>query len=78
LKNHIKAHKVEYRVRWNKERARFDVFRGDVRTALFSHQRGTAVGIAIREAQQEAIASGDKIIVTSTLNGKLVMEWCGD
>ena len=77
MKNHIKPHKIEYRVTWNLDRARFDIYRDKIRTTSFSYQRGAAVGLAIRQAQKEAMLSGDKIIVTSTLNGKRKMEWDG-
>jgi hypothetical protein len=65
----------EFSVIWNRERSRFDVYRDARRTPSFSYQRGTAVGIAIREAQQEAMLTGQKIIVTSTNIGKRVIEW---
>jgi hypothetical protein len=74
---HTKAHAVEYRVAWDQERGRFDIFRDKERTASFSRQQGTAIGFAIREAQREAAESGKKIIVTSMRNGKRNMEWDG-
>jgi hypothetical protein len=74
---HTKPHAVEYRVAWNQERGRFDILRAEERTASFSRQQGTAVGLAIREAQREASKSGEKIIVTSMRNGKRIMEWDG-
>jgi hypothetical protein len=67
----------EFRVAWNQERSRFDVYRDTERTAAFSSQRGTAVGLAIREAKQEALLTGKKIRVTSTNYGKRVVEWDG-
>ena len=77
LKRKIKAHAVEYRVAWDQERSRFDIFRGADRTPSFSRQQATAIGLAIREAQQEAILTGKKIIVTSMRNGRRIMEWNG-
>jgi hypothetical protein len=77
LKNHIKPHHVEFRVVWDQGRARFDIFRGYDRTASFSSQQATAIGLAVREAQQEAKQTGKKIIVTSVRNGKRIMEWDG-
>lgn len=77
VKNHIKPHEIEYRVMWDQSRGRFDVFRGDDRTSSFSRQQGTAIGLAVREAQQEALQSGKKIIVTSMRNGKRIVEWDG-
>ncbi|MES2292013.1 MAG: hypothetical protein V4527_01810 [Pseudomonadota bacterium] len=74
---HTKPHAVEYRVAWDQERGRFNVLREAERTASFSRQQGTAVGLAIREAQREAAESGKKIIVTSMRNGKRIMEWDG-
>jgi hypothetical protein len=70
-----KAHAIEYRVKCNQERGRFDVYRGEERTASFSHQQATATGIAIRAAQQEARETGEKIIVSSMRNGKQIQEW---
>jgi hypothetical protein len=66
---------VEYRVAWDQERGHFAIFRGTERTPSFSHQQGTAVGLAIREAQQETILGGKYIIVTSMRNGKRIVEW---
>ena len=74
---HTKPHAVEYRVAWDQERGRFDIFRGAERTASFSRQQGTAIGLALRDAQREAAETGQKIIVTSMRNGKRVMEWDG-
>ena len=66
---------VEFRVAWDQERGHFAIFRGTERTASFSLQQGTAVGLAILEAQQETILGGTNIIVTSRRNGKRVVEW---
>ena len=77
LKDRRKPHAVEYRVAWDQERGRFDIFRGSERTASFSRQQGTAIGLALRDAQREAAESGKKIIVTSMRNGKRVVEWDG-
>jgi hypothetical protein len=77
VKSHVKPHAIEYRVVWDQERRRFDILRGEDRTASFSGQQGTAIGLAIREAQQEALLTGQKIIVTSMRNGKRIMEWDG-
>jgi hypothetical protein len=77
VKKHIKPHAVEYRVAWDQERGRFDIFRDRERTASFSRQQATAIGLAIREAQREGAESGDKIIVTSMHNGKRIVEWDG-
>ena len=74
---HTKPHAVEYRVAWDQERGRFEIFRGKERTPSFSRQQGTAIGLAIRDAQREASESGEKIIVTSMRNGKRIMEWDG-
>jgi hypothetical protein len=77
VKRHIKPHLVEYSVAWSRVRGRFDVFRGDERTSSFSCQQAVAIGLAIREARQEAVLTGEKIIVTSTRNGKQITEWDG-
>jgi hypothetical protein len=73
----LKPTAIEYHVAWNQERGRFDVYRGSDRTTSFSRQQGTAVGLAIREAQREATETDEKIIVTSMRNGKRIMEWDG-
>lgn len=77
LKDRRTPHEVEYRVAWDQKRARFDIFREAERTASFSRQQGTAIGLALRDAQREAAESGKKIIVTSMRNGKRVVEWDG-
>jgi hypothetical protein len=77
VKKHIKPHAVEYRVAWDQERGRFDIFRDRERTASFSRQQGTAVGLVIREAQREMSETGQKIIVTSMRSGKCIVEWDG-
>ena len=74
---HTKPHAVEYRVEWSQDRGRFDIFRGSERVPSFSRQQGAAVGLAVREAMQEAMLTGQKIIVTSMRNGKRIMEWDG-
>lgn len=66
---------VEYRVEWSQAHSRFDVFRNADRTASFSRQQAMAISLAVREAQQEAAQTGEKIIVTSMRNGRRIMEW---
>lgn len=67
----------EFSVVWSQERARFDVCRDGVRSGAFARDRSTAIGIAIREARQEALLTGFKIVVSSMLDGKRVVEWDG-
>ena len=65
----------EFRVAWNQERSRFDIYRDSERTSAFSYQRSTAVGLAIREARQEVLETGKKIIVISMNDGRRIVEW---
>lgn len=67
----------EFQVIWNQERCRFDVCRGGVPTGAHSTGKGVAVGAAIREARKEALSTGHFIVVTSTLDGRRVLEWDG-
>ena len=73
----LKSSTPEYRVVWNEERARYDVYRGGVRMPYFSHRQGTAIGLAIREAEREANDTGRLITVTSLRGGKRILEWNG-
>ena len=72
-----RARDHEFRVTWNQERSRFDIYRDTERTPSFSYQRSAAVGHAIREARQEASKTGKNIVVTSMNNGKRIIEWDG-
>lgn len=67
----------QFSVVWNQERRRFDIFRDAMRTASFARDRSTAVGIAIREAQQEARLTGKTLAVSSVRDGKRIVEWEG-
>ena len=65
---------VAYQVTWNAERRTFDVFRGGELTGGFARDRATAIGLAIRDAEQDA-RQGLKVVVYSRLDGRQNTEW---
>jgi hypothetical protein len=67
----------EFSVVWSQERTRFEICRDGERTAAFSRNQSTAIGFALREAQQEALLNGDAIIVSSMRDGRRIVEWDG-
>jgi hypothetical protein len=67
----------EFGVVWSQDHARFNVCRDGVPTSGHATGRGVAIGLAIREARQEMLLTGDFIVVTSTLEGKKILEWDG-
>ena len=64
---------VVYRVLWNDERKTFDVYRNEEKTGSFARDKATAIGLAIRAAQEDDAVL--KISVTSIQDGKAVVEW---
>jgi hypothetical protein len=61
---------------WNSGLRTFEVKRQDVGTGASAHDRLTAIGMAIREAQAEAKDRADlRIAVFSTLHDKVQTEW---
>jgi hypothetical protein len=66
--------RIEFEVVWNETRRSWDVHRENVPTGGFAFDRDTAIGLATKAAQFEAI-DGIKTIVISTLNGKRKPEW---
>ena len=71
-KRHI-SFDVTYWVVWNDGRRTFDVIRDDAKTGAFARDKATAIGLAIRLAQQEDSAL--KIQVKSMQGGKSTVEW---
>ena len=67
------AFDVTYWVLWNDQRKRFDIFRGKEKTGAFARDKATAVGLAIRSAQEEDRTL--KIQLKSIHNGKTTVEW---
>ena len=67
----------EIQVIWNSLRSRFDICFGGIPTGAHSACKEVAVDIAIREARLEVNLTGLFIVVTSTLNGRRVLEWDG-
>jgi hypothetical protein len=76
-RNRPAAHDHEYSVTWDQGGARFDILRDGKRTAAFATDKSTAIGLALREARQEALPIGGTIIVTSIRNGTRIVEWDG-
>jgi hypothetical protein len=68
------AFDVVYQVHWNPTRHTFDVYRDGENTGAFARDKAGAVGVAVREAQQED--GSPKISVSSFQNGRLTVEWC--
>ena len=64
---------VVYQVHWNHRRYTFDVYRNGEKSGAFARDKATAIGVAIREAQQEDPSL--KISVSSIQNGKLTVDW---
>lgn len=65
----------EISVVWGHDRARFQILRDGKGTGAFATARSAAIGIAIREARQEALLAGLEVIVSSSLDGRRVVEW---
>jgi hypothetical protein len=65
---------IEFQIVWNETRRSWDVHRKKVPTGGFAFDRNTAIGLATKAAQFEAI-EGIKTMVTSNLNGKRKAEW---
>lgn len=64
---------VVYQVHWNRARHTFDVYRNGEKTGAFARDKATAIGDAIRGAQQENPSL--KISVSAMQNGKMTVEW---
>ena len=64
---------VKYKILWNEERRTFDVYRDEVKTDLFAHDRAAAVALAIAKAEREAPEL--KVTVSALQNGKATVEW---
>ena len=67
------AFDVVYRILWNDGRKSFDVYRNEEKTGSFAHDKATAIGLAIRAAQEEDVVL--TISVTSIQDGRAVVEW---
>ena len=64
----------EYFVLWNTERRSFDIDCDGRSTSQFAYDKSTAIGIAIREAQNDA-RLGLRAVVKSINNGAVRVEW---
>ena len=60
-------------VLWNDAHRTFDVYRDEKKTGAFARDKPTAVGLAIRSAQEEDRAL--RIQVKSMQGGKSTVEW---
>lgn len=67
------AFDVTYWVLWNDARRTFDVYRDEGKNGAFARDKATAIGLAIRSAQEEDSAL--KIQVRSMQGGKSTVEW---
>ena len=65
---------IKFQIVWNESRRSWDIHREGKPTGGFSYDRSTAIGLAIKAAEFEAI-EGIKAVVTSTLDGKTKIEW---
>ena len=66
-----------FQVIWSREQVCFDICRDGVPTGAHATSKDAAVSIAIHEASKEANSTGRVIVVTSTLNGRRILEWDG-
>ena len=75
-KNGARRHDIDiaYQVLWNERQRAFDIQRAGVATGNSSKDKGTAIGMAIRNAQDDA-KEGRKVVVYSRRDGKQNVEW---
>jgi len=67
----------EFRIIWSRDQVRFDICRDGIPTGAHAKTKESAVATAIREASTEANSTGRFVVVTSTLDGRRVLEWDG-
>jgi hypothetical protein len=65
---------IEYQIVWNATRRSWDVNREGFATGGFSYDRSSAIGMAIKAAQFEAI-EGVLAVVSGIRDGKRKVEW---
>ena len=75
-KNGARRHDIDiaYQVLWNEQRRAFDIQRAGIVTGGSSKDKSTAIGMAIRSAQDDA-KDGRKVVVYPRLDGQPNVEW---
>jgi hypothetical protein len=73
-----KSHDHEYHVVWNPTRRSWDVERDGGRSGQFAYDRDTAIGLAVREARNEASQGLDVVVCVQQKDGTFHLEWSSE